>query len=108
VNELSGEAIIIQAEDGTITSWNPGAERLSGYSAAEALGQPMALVVDPDRTSMPPHFRDQLERTQGFEQMRTVLVRKDGTSVPVSMSVAPLGDGAGHITGAITLARPVP
>lgn len=104
--DTSSDAIIVQALDGTINGWNPGAERLSGYSAAEALGQPMSMLLAAGRTSVPPDFRRQLERSHGFEQMDTLLVRKDGSEVRVAISVAPLGDGSGHLTGAVTLARP--
>jgi len=103
--ESSGEAIIVQGLDGIINGWNPGAERLSGYTAAEALGQPMSMLLAAGRTSVSPDFRRHLERSHGFDQMDTVLLHKDGTEVRVVISVAPLGDGSGHLTGAVTLAR---
>jgi len=103
--ESSSEAIIVQDLGGHITGWNPGAERLTGYSAAEALGHPMSMLLDTARTSLPPDFRRQLERSHGFDQMDAVLLRKDGSEVRVAISVAPLGDGSGHITGAVTMAR---
>ncbi len=108
VIDLSGEAIIVQAADGTITSWSPGAERLSGYCAAEALGQPMMeRIVAPDRVGPPLDMRDALERSFGSGPMRMMLRRKDGSEVPVALKVAPLGDGLGRITGTITVARVV-
>lgn len=104
--ERSGEAIIVQSVDGVITSWNPAAERLCGWSAAEAVGQPMALVTARDRGSV--RFRDQFERSVSTERSEAILFHKDGSEVRVSLAIAPLGDGSGRITGAVTLARPLP
>jgi PAS domain S-box-containing protein len=104
--ESSSEAIIVQDLEGRIRGWNPGAERLTGYVAAEVLGQPMSMLLAEGRTSLPADFRRQLERSHGFDQMDTVLLHKDGSEVHAAISVAPLGDGSGHITGAVTLARP--
>jgi PAS domain S-box-containing protein len=103
--EASGEAIIVQSVDGLITSWNSAAERLCGYASAEIVGQPMSILAPPERSSVPPHFRDRLEQSRGFDRHDGVLVHKDGHDVPVSVAVAPFGDGSGRITGAVTIAR---
>jgi len=109
VLELSGEAIMAQAVDGTITSWSLGAERLSGYSAAEALGKPMLeRLVAPEGVSDQESMRDALERSTSSAPMRMMLRRKDGSTVPVALTVAPLGDGLGRITGMVTVARVIP
>ena len=65
----------------------------------------MERLVTPERASGPVHLRDALERSTGSGPMRMVMRRKDGTSVPVALTVAPLGDGLGRITGLITVAR---
>jgi PAS domain S-box-containing protein len=108
VIELSGDAIIVQDAGGTITSWSPGAEQLSGYCAAEALGQPVVeRLVSVDRSGTSLDFRNVVERSYGSGPMRIIMRRKDGSEVPVAITVAPLGDGLGRITGAITVARVV-
>jgi PAS domain S-box-containing protein len=108
VIELSGEAIIVQGADGRITSWSPGAERLSGYPAAEALGQRMLeRLFSADKSGSPLDPRAALELSFSSGLMRFVMRRKDGSEVPVVLKVAPLGDGLGRITGTITVARVV-
>jgi PAS domain S-box-containing protein len=103
--DTSGEAIIVQSVDGLITSWNTAAERLCGYAASEVIGKPMSLLTPPERSSVPPHFRDSLESSRAFDRHDAVLVHKDGHDVEVSLAIAPFGDGSGRITGAVTLAR---
>ena len=103
--ERSGEAIIVQSVEGVITSWNPAAERLCGWSAAEIVGRPFSIVTSKARATA--RFRDQLERSVSVERSETVLLHKNGSEVAVAIAIAPFGDGSGRITGAVTLARPI-
>lgn len=105
VLERSGEAIILQSALGIITGWNPAAERLFGWSAAEAIGQPISLVTS--KTGGAVRFRDQFERSVSGERSEAVLHHKDGHAMRVAVAIAPFSDGSGRITGAITLARPI-
>jgi PAS domain S-box-containing protein len=106
VLERSGEAIIVQSVDGVITSWNPAAERLFGWAASEIVGRPFSVVTSRGRLAA--RFHDQLERSVSVERSEAILLHKDGREVPVAIAVAPFGDGSGRITGAVTLARPIP
>ena len=105
--ESSNDAVIGKTLKGVIQTWNPAAERLFGYSAAEAVGQPVTLIVPPDRVH---EEREILARIAGGEQIRhyeTVRVRKDGTAVDVSVSVSPVRDLRGEIVGASKIARDI-
>jgi PAS domain S-box-containing protein len=101
--ETAGEAIIVQSVDGIITSWNPAAERLCGWAAAEVVGKPMASLALGVITAR--HLRADPELGEVADRRDAVLVHKDGHEVPVSVAVTPFGDGTGHVTGAVTLAR---
>ena len=107
VVESSNDAIISKTLEGVITSWNPAAERLFGYSAAEAIGRPVALIVPDDR----PHEEAEiLARIAGGEHIRhfeTVRLHRDGTRLDVSVSISPVRDGAGQIVGASKIARDI-
>ena len=100
--ETTGDAIIVQSVEGTITRWNPAAERLCGWAAAEVVGRPMAVVSAPGAAT---DLRARLDRGDGAEHRDDVLLHKDGHEVRVTLAVAPLGDGSGQLTGAVTLAR---
>ena len=107
VVESSNDAIISKTLEGVITSWNPAAERLFGYSAAEAIGRPVAFIVPDDR----PHEEAEiLARIAGGEHIRhfeTVRLHRDGTRLDVSVSISPVRDGAGQIVGASKIARDI-
>jgi PAS domain S-box-containing protein len=105
--ESSNDAIITKTLDGTITGWNPAAQRLFGYSAAEAVGKNISLIVPPDRT---PEVHDILRRIswgERIEQNETVRLRKDGSAVEVSLSIAPIKTPSGAIIGASKTARDI-
>jgi PAS domain S-box-containing protein len=93
---------------GTVFSWNPGAEKLYGYSADEALGQCMAtLMVPPDRHNESPQILERIERGERVENYKTVRVRKDGTPLEVSLTVSPIRNAAGEIIGGATVGRKI-
>jgi PAS domain S-box-containing protein len=98
--QSSNDAIVSQRLDGTITSWNGAAERLFGYSAAEAIGMPMALVVPPDRRAEDHILLALLAAGDRIERHETVRRRKGDTEFPVSLSFAPIFDVSGKVMGA--------
>jgi PAS domain S-box-containing protein len=98
--ESSHDAIITESLDGRITGWNPAAERLFGFTAAEAVGKGSDLIVAPEQM---PELRGMLDRIgQGsaIEPHETVRVDRDGNPVPVSISMSPIRAGSGRIIGA--------
>jgi PAS domain S-box-containing protein len=105
--ESSDDAIIGKTLDGFIVSWNPGAERIYGYSEEEAIGQPVSLLVPPERPDEVTHILDKVKRGKRVDHFETVRMRKDGTRIHVSLSVSPIRDAAGQITGASTIARDI-
>lgn len=105
--ESSNDAIITKSLDGTITGWNPAAERLFGYTAAEAVGKKIDLIVPPDRTE---EVRDILRRIgwgETIEHYETLRVRNDGSLVEVLLSISPIKTPSGTIIGASKTARDV-
>ena len=105
--EFSEDAIIGKTLDGIITSWNWGAERLYGYSAEEAIGHHISLLAAPGISDDMPQVLDRIGNGGCVEQYETVRVRKDGRRVYVSLTVSPIKDTAGGITGASTIARDI-
>ena len=103
----SDDAIIGKTLDGVITSWNAGAERLYGYTAAEVVGRPIAVLVPPERRNEVPAILARLRRGERVEHYETVRVRKDGRRVDVSVTVSPVVDGAGRVVGASAIARDI-
>ncbi|HEX8355305.1 MAG TPA: PAS domain S-box protein, partial [Pyrinomonadaceae bacterium] len=105
--ENSDDAIISKNLDGIILSWNPGAERLYGYTAAEAVGQPVTMLIPPDRPDEEPNILGRIRRGEPVEHYETVRVRKDGTLVDVSLTVSPVRDAEGRVVGASKIARDI-
>jgi two-component system, cell cycle sensor histidine kinase and response regulator CckA len=103
----SGYAIIGLDLNGTILSWNTGAERLSGYSANEVLGRPVTLLLPPDRPGEAAHIRERVKRGEQIEHFETVRLRKDGTRLDVSLAILPIRDEAGTPIGVSVIARDI-
>jgi PAS domain S-box-containing protein len=103
--ECSPDAVVGEGRDGRITVWNPGAEQLYGYSGSEALGQPISLLVGPDREGEDREILDRVLAGEQIEHFLTERVCKDGSRVIVSLAVAPLRDGAGRVCGTSSVAR---
>ena len=103
--ESSDDAILSKTLDGTITSWNEGAERLYGYRAEEVLGKPVSILVPPEVPREVPEILEKIGRGQKVEHFDTVRVTKDGRRLNVSLSVSPLRDSAGNVVGASAIAR---
>lgn len=103
----SDDAIVSKTLDGTILSWNASAERLYGYSASEAVGQPISLIVPPELWDEEQRILEQLRQGQRIEHYETVRVAKDGTRIDVSLTISPLRDDKGRTIGASKVARDI-
>jgi PAS domain S-box-containing protein len=105
--ESSEDAILSKALDGTIRTWNAGAQRLYGYRAEEVVGQPFAVLLPPERAAEADAIMARLRRGEPVAHFETVRVRKDGTRVDVSVSYSPIRDEAGRLVGAAVIGRDV-
>ena len=105
VVQSTGDAIITKAPDGTITSWNRGAEQLYGYSAEEVLGKPSGLTETPERSGEWHKLLQTVFSGGSIESFETERVRKDGARIAVSLTVSPVTDANGHIVSAAIIAR---
>jgi PAS domain S-box-containing protein len=105
VVESSADAIIVKTLDGRITNWNAAAEKMFGYTAAEAVGQPVQMLVPPEREAEEAHILASLAQGQQLPPLRTVRVAKDGRRIEISAQVSPLRDAAGRIVGGVKSAR---
>src|SRR5262245_55712875 len=105
--DSSEDAIIGKTLDGTITSWNQGAERMYGYTADQAIGQPIALIAPPDRPDEIPGILARLARGEAIKHLETLRVRHDGQVIHLSLAISPIRDPSGMIIGAATIARDI-
>jgi len=103
----SDDAIISKTADGTITSWNMGAERLFGYSAEEALGNSISMLAMAGREDEMPSILHRLRRGERVEHFEAVRRKKDGSAVYVSLTASPIHDQDGAIVGASKVARDI-
>lgn len=105
--ESSNDAIIGKDINGTITSWNQAAERIFGYTAAEAVGRPVTLIAPIERTDEMPAILERVKQGEHIKHFDTVRRAKDGRLVPVSLTVSPIKDDEGAIIGASKIARDI-
>ena len=103
--DSSDDAIVSKTLDGVVTSWNRGAERLFGYTAAEAVGQHISLIIPANRKAEEDDVLARLRRGQRIEHFETVRQAKDGRQVYISLTVSPVRDAKGTIIGASKVAR---
>jgi PAS domain S-box-containing protein len=103
--ESSDDAIIGKTLDGTILSWNLGAERMYGYSATEMIGQPISVLAPPEWPDELPDIIARLQRGEEIEQLETKRRRRDGAEIDVLLKVSAIRNGSGEIVGASTIAR---
>jgi PAS domain S-box-containing protein len=103
----SDDAILSKALDGTIQSWNPGAERLYGFTAAEAIGRHITIVVPEDRHGEVEEILRRIRAGDRLDHHETVRQRKDGTPLQVSVTVSPVHDDDGRVVAASVIARDV-
>jgi PAS domain S-box-containing protein len=105
--ECSNDAIIVETTAGIVTTWNPGAEAIYGYSAQEIIGKSISIVIPPDRQGEFDAILDKIRQGQRISHYETERLRKDGQIVFVSLSVSPLKDKAGRLVGVSTTTRDV-
>jgi PAS domain S-box-containing protein len=103
----SDDAIIAKDLNGTIINWNQGAERLFGYTADEAIGQPVAMLIPMDRQDEEPGILARIHRGERIEHYETIRRRKDGSLVEISLSVSPIRNRQGRVIGAAKIARDI-
>jgi len=105
--DSSDDAIISKDLNGIITSWNRGAEQVFGYTAEEALGKSIAMIIPADRQDEEPRILEQLKRGERIGHFETLRRRKDGRLVNVSLSISPVRDSDGHVVGGSKIARDI-
>jgi PAS domain S-box-containing protein len=105
--DYSDDAIIGKSVEGTIVAWNQGAERLYGYTAAEAIGRPISILLPPDRPDELPVIMERLRRGEKIDHQETVRQCKDGKLIDVAITLSPIKDSFGRVTGASTIAHDI-
>jgi PAS domain S-box-containing protein len=105
--ETSSDAIVSRTLNGTITSWNAAAERTFGYTATEAIGQDIAMLVPPDRVDELVQIRQSLETGEPVAPFETVRLAKDGQRLDVSIAVSPLTNADGVLVGTSIITRDI-
>jgi PAS domain S-box-containing protein len=105
--DSSDDAIVSKTLDGVITSWNAGAERLFGYTAKEAIGQPISMIIPLDRRHEETGILARLRQGERIDHFDTIRLRKDGTKLEISLSISPVRDTAGKVIGASKIARDI-
>jgi PAS domain S-box-containing protein len=105
--DSSDDAILSKDLNGTITSWNAAAERLFGYTASEAIGQPVTMLIPVDRQGEEPLILERIRSGARIEHFETVRVRKDGSTVEISLTISPVRAPEGNIIGASKIARDI-
>jgi PAS domain S-box-containing protein len=105
--ESSDDAIVSKNLDGVITSWNRGAERVFGYTAEEAVGRPITIVIPQDRQDEERAILTRIRRGERVDHFETVRQRKHGSLIVVSLTVSPVKDSEGRIVGASKIARDI-
>jgi PAS domain S-box-containing protein len=105
--ESSDDAIVSKNLDGVITSWNRGAERIFGYTAEEAVGQPITIVIPQDRQDEERNILSRIRRGERIDHFETIRQRKHGSLITVSLTVSPVRNAEGKIVGASKTARDI-
>ena len=105
--ESSDDAIISKSFEGTITSWNPGAKKIFGYSVEEVIGKRMLMLIPPDRANEEAEILARIRRGESVEQFETVRIRKDGTLVDIAATISPIRETEGGVRGASIVAREI-
>jgi PAS domain S-box-containing protein len=105
--ESSADAIIAKSLDGRILSWNSGAERLFGYTASEAIGAPITIIIPPERQDEEASILERMRCGERINHFESVRVAKDGRLLDISLTISPILDSAGHITAASKVARDI-
>jgi PAS domain S-box-containing protein len=107
VVESSADAIITKTLEGTITSWNRAAEQIFGYRAAEVIGQPITILFPPDHINEEAEIIRRIINGEQINHYETIRRHKDGSLIPISLTVSPIKDRSGRIVGASKIARDI-
>jgi PAS domain S-box-containing protein len=107
VVDSSDDAIVTKNLDGTITSWNRAAERIFGYTAAEAIGQSIRMIIPPELQGEEDALLAKIRSGEALSHVETVRVRKDGSRIDILLTVSPVRDLAGRVVGASKVARDI-
>jgi PAS domain S-box-containing protein len=105
--ESSDDAIVGKDLKGIIKSWNRGAQELFGYEAAEIIGKPVTTLIPPERQHEETEILERITRGEKIDHFETVRLRKNGRDVHISLSVSPVKDTEGRVTGAAKIARDI-
>ena len=105
--ESSDDAIVSKDLNGVIMSWNRAAERMFGYTASEAIGQSIRMIIPADRQSEEDTVLERIRAGQSLTHFETIRQRKDGTQLPISLTVSPIFDSNGQVVGASKIARDI-
>jgi PAS domain S-box-containing protein len=105
--ESSSDAIISKDLNGVITTWNKGAERIFGYTAEEAVGKPVTMLIPPDRVHEETTILEPIRRGERVEHYETVRQRKYGGLIDISLTISPVTNAEGRIVGASKIARDI-
>jgi PAS domain S-box-containing protein len=105
--ESSEDAIVSKTLQGIILSWNKGAERLFGYTASEAIGRPILMLIPSERRDEEHQILERIVRGDRIEHFETVRVCKDGRRIDISLTVSPIRDASGEVVGASKVARDI-
>ncbi len=105
--ESSEDAIISKTLDGIITTWNPAAEKLFGYKAAEAIGKSILMLIPPENVNEETSILRSIVRGESIDHYETRRVRKDGRRIDVAVTISPLRDNSGKVVGASKIARDI-
>jgi len=105
--DSSQDAIVSKDLDGVVTTWNRGAERIFGYTAAEMIGKPITILIPLDRHNEEVKILERIRRGEHVDHFETVRQRKDGSLVDISLTISPVKDMAGKVVGASKIARDI-
>src|SRR5262245_25185560 len=105
--ESADDAIITKDLNGVVTSWNPGAERLFGYEAAEMIGKPISILIPSDQSDEEPKILRRIRSGQPVDHYEAKRQTKDGRILDISLTVSPIRDSKGNIVGASKIARDI-
>ena len=105
--EASDDAIIGKAMDGTIVSWNKGAEKIYGYTAEEIIGKSISVLISPGHANEFPEIMARLRRGEHIERYETKRIDKHGNAIDVSVTISPVKSSGGMVVGACVVARDI-
>lgn len=105
--QYSDDAIIGNELDGSVVSWNRGAEKMYGYTASEVVGKELSVIIPPGINDELPDILSRIKKGEIITHLETKRLRKDGEIIDVTLTISPIMDAAGEITGASTIARNV-